>query len=192
MSKYSKQLRSLQGAANDPTMAPIAPLPVETSAPIQEMPMPPTVDQVQDQAPEASPEAAGPTAKQLAAIEEENASRLIRQANANAQRAEHEQPAEKLIGLAAQGRQVLMDKLRAHAQKPPAPPYVPPPMTERQKQQLKEEMEAGAKRVAVAAASQIRASHPTLPQTPDDQRITPVHRPGEFVPGLNSKDPLIR
>lgn len=131
------------------------------------------------------------TAKQLAAVEEANAARVIAQQKADEQRAAAEKPPETIIGLAAQGREVLLDRLRAHAAKEKKPDYVPPPMTDRQKSALQEEMQAGARAVAKAQAQSHRASHPLLPQ-PNEPLTTPVHRPGEFVPGLNSKDPALK
>ena len=144
----------------------------------------------QDQAPEQT----GLTAKQMAAVEEANAKRLIDQKEAEAQRAERDaQEPISIIGLAAKGRAHLLDGLREHAQRALPPPYVPPPMTDSQKSALQEEMEAGARAVAKAEASRIRAGHPLLPPPKDNNEglTTPVHRPGEFVPGLYSKDPAI-
>lgn len=153
-------------------------------------------DQSQETPVEVQAEQLGPTAKQMAAVEEANAKRLVDQARANELRAKQaEFQAEPIINLASKGRQALEDAMRAQrAQQAAKPPYVPPAMTERQKTALQEEMEAGARRVAVAQAQKIRAGHPTLPQPKDSNEgvTNPVHRPGEFVPGLYSKDPAIK
>ena len=148
----------------------------------------------QDQAEQTKvEEAPGPTAKQMALVEEANAKRVVDQMRANELRAEREnRPVENLLGLAAKGRDALLQGLRKHTQEAAPPPYVPPPMTDRQKMALREEMEAGAKAVAKAAAQ--RAHHPTLPPPKDNNEglTNPVHRPGDFVPGLFSKDPAIK
>ena len=126
------------------------------------------------------------TDKQMALVEEANAKRIIDQKNAEAIRAEQAaQEPISIMGLAAQGREKLLDGLRQHAQRALPPPYVPPPMTDRQRSALEEEMQAGAKAVARAEAARVRASHPTLPQ-PNDPLSTPVHRPGDVVP-----DPIV-
>jgi hypothetical protein len=188
VSKHNRPRLSLPGEANEQTMAPIVPLPVEQSAPIQESKM--EVSQEKSAEPQTEPTVL--TAKQLAAVEEANAKRIVDQKNAEAERAaQAAQEPISIMGLAAQGREKLLDGLREHAQRALPPPYVPPPMTERQRTALEEEMQAGAKAVARAEASRIRASHPLLPQA-NDPLSTPVHRPGDFVPGLYSKDPAIR
>lgn len=142
--------------------------------------------------PEASQEPLGPTAKQMAAVEEANAKRIVDQQRANEQRAAAEsRPVENIMGLAAKGRDALLQGLRQHAQQAAPRPYVPSPLTDRQKTALQEEMEAGARRVALAEAQKIRAGHPTLPPPKDSNEgvTTPVHRPPGYVPGINSLDP---
>lgn len=137
----------------------------------------------------------GPTAKQMAAVEEENAKRMIDQIKADQLRAEQaDYKAEPLINLATKGRQALEDAMRSQRAKEAAKPaYVPPPMTDRQKTALQEEMEAGRKRVELAEAQKVRAGHPTLPPPRDNNEglNTPVYRDGEHVPGL-AKTPTHR
>jgi len=184
MSKRNKQHRSLSDGLNEKITVPSVPPPAVTSAPIQEKQME-AEQPTQSEAPEVQN---GPTAKQMAAVEEANAKRRIDIVRRNEQIAE-EQAAEpvSLIGTAAKCREALLDQLRTHAQKPAKPPYVPPPMTDRQKERLQEEMNAGAAAVAKAKASQIRQGHPLLPQAGANEGVTnPVHRPNEIVP-----DPLL-
>lgn len=149
------------------------------------------MDQSQEQPPAPPAEQIGPTAKQMAAVEEANAKRLIDQGHADEARAlAAEWKPPNLRDLAAKGRDALAQGLR---QQPPKPAYVPPQMTDRQKTQLQEEMEAGAKRVRDAEARKIVAGHPTLPPPRDNNEglTTPVYRPGEHVPGM-AKMPLTR
>lgn len=189
MSKHNRPRLSLPGDQNEQTTAPINLPQVGQSAPIQEQPMP--TDQDQEKPQQETLEPTGLTAKQMAAVEEANAKRVVDQKNVEAQRAERDayEPIS-IMGLAAQGREKLLDGLRAHAQRALPPPYVPPPMTERQLTSLQEEMQAGARAVARAQASKIRAGHPLLPQA-NEPLTTPVYRPNDHVPGMNSKDPAI-
>lgn len=191
--QQSKPTLSLKGAQSVPPTELTEQPPVVTNEASPEKQAeaqkPTPEDQVKEQT--------GPTAKQMAKVEEENSARIIQQKVREADIAAREaaEPVS-LIGTAAKGRQALMDQLREHAQKAPAPPYVPPPMTARQKTALQEEMAAGARAVEKAQAQQIRPGHPLLPsieQSQGKEGVTnPVHRPGDFVPGMNSRDPALR
>lgn len=118
------------------------------------------------------------TAKQMAAAEEVNQLRerkLIEQRNAEA---DPEQVS--IIGLAAQGRDVLLEQLRQHAERNKPKEYVPPPRTERQMSALEEELAAGARAVQRNAAQQAARLPP--PQDPKEGFTTPVYRPNDMVP----------
>jgi hypothetical protein len=69
------------------------------------------------------------------------------------------------------------------------PAYVPPAPTERQQTTIDAEMAAGQRRVAHFAA--IERARVQLAPNPNEPVNTPVHRPADFVPGINSKDPAI-
>jgi len=85
-----------------------------------------------------------------------------------------------IAGLAAQGREKLLDALRAHADKP-KPVYVPPPMTERQLSAREQELEAG--RRAVKKAEEQLALRPQPVANPKTEGFTtPAHRPNNMVP----------
>lgn len=73
---------------------------------------------------------------------------------------------------------------------PPAEPAPPPAMTERQKSQIELEMEAGRRAVARHAA---QAAHRPQPKPdPTEGKTTPVFRPEDYVPNLNSKTDVQR
>jgi len=130
---------------------------------------------------EAVQEPTGPTAKEMAAAEEVNAARV--KAIIDRQQAEAERGARQevsIIGLAAQGREVLLEQLRQHAERTKKPEYVPPPRTERQMSVLEAELEAG-RRAQQKAAAQL-ASRPVPTKDPNEGFINPVHRPNDVVP----------
>lgn len=135
--------------------------------------------------PETEKTLAGPTAKEMAAAEEQNAARLQLQAKAEQERAEldHAQPVS-IIGLAAMGHAELHDAMRAH-QNQKKPEYTPPPRTERQMAALQEELEAGRRTQQKAEAQQ--ASRPVeRPEPLKEGFTTPVYRPDNMVP-----DPML-
>jgi hypothetical protein len=127
----------------------------------------------------------GPTAKEMAAVEEINAVRnkaRIEREQALAEGAAKEQPT--LIEVAAQGMDALHAAIQARSQEVP-PPYTPPPRTERQMSQLKEELEAGRKTQQRAEAQQ--ASRPVEKADVGKEGFTtPVYRPDNMVP-----DPML-
>jgi hypothetical protein len=149
---------------------------------------------------ETPPEANEPTAENIQAfaenetatreaadLEERLSAQRVAQARNESEAAgkEMERNENVLGSLAAQGRDRLLAKLREHASKP-KPAYVPPPMTDRQRERLEEEMNAGAKAVARAQAQQVaRPIPPRDPREPGPS--TPVHRPDNVVP-----DPILR
>jgi hypothetical protein len=159
---------------NAPITAPTALPPVESS---QEK----TMEAVQEKtAPEATA-LTGPTAKEMAAVEEINAARIKKQVELEQAEAER-QNAEpvSIIGLAAQGREVLLEQLRQHAERSKPKEYVPPPRTERQMTQLQEELEAGRRTQQRAEAQQ--ASRPVPKKDVSEGFTTPAYRPGDLVP----------
>jgi len=90
------------------------------------------------------------------------------------------EPEISLAAIASQGRDALLEAMRKHAEKKPAP-YVPPPMTERQLSRREEELEAGRRAVARAQAQQAMRPVPTEDRTKEGY-TTPVYRPGDAVP----------
>lgn len=142
------------------------------------------MDATQEAAPEAAKEVetqAGPTAKEMAAIEELNSARIkaqIEREQAIAEGAARETPT--LIEVAAQGMDALHEALRQRSQEAP-PPYVPPPRTERQMSQLQEELEAGRRAQQRAEAQQ--ASRPVEKADLNKEGFTtPAYRPNNMVP----------
>lgn len=132
-----------------------------------------------EQTKEAQAEPIGPTAKQLAAAEEENAVRARKLIELQNQQGEAPEPVS-VIGLAAQGREALLEGLRQHAARSKPKEYVTPPRTERQMSQLEEELEAGRKAQQKAEAQQ--ASRPVPARDPSEGSSVPAYRPGDRVP----------
>lgn len=150
------------------------------------------MEAVQEKIPEVSAEPLAdpnaPTAKALAEAEEQNIARalaLSRKNQAEAEAMGHEPVS--IIGLAAQGREALLEGLRQHAEHSKPAEYIPPPRTARQMSQLEAELSAGRK-VQQRAAEQ-QAHRPAPERDRNEGLTTPVHRPNDFVPGLNSRDP---
>lgn len=135
-------------------------------------------------APEAKPEEpAGPTAKQMAEMEELNAARAKAISDA-AQREPAPEP-PTLIEVAAQGMDALHEALRQHGNRP-VPEYVPPPRTSRQMEVLNEELEAG-RRAGLRAQEQDRVAKEARARAAAEDRAkegftTPVYRPNDVVP----------
>lgn len=126
-------------------------------------------------------EQTGPTAKEMAAAEEANAARvkaIIDKQQQEAEAAKTEQIS--IIGLAAQGREALLEGLRQHQMRSKPPEYIPPPRTERQMSQLEAELEAGRRTQQRAAAQ--AAARPVPPKDVSEGFTTPVYRPGDVVP----------
>lgn len=121
------------------------------------------------------------TAKQLAAAEEENAARALRIINSQQEKVQAEmQEPVSIIGLAAQGREVLLEQLRQHADRTKPKEHIPPPRTERQMSQLEAELNAG--RAAQQRHAEQVASRPVPVKDVSEGFTTPVHRPGNLVP----------
>lgn len=95
-----------------------------------------------------------------------------------------------IAGLASQGRDALVEKLREHMVKSAPKEYVPPAPTERQMTQTQREMEAGRKAVARAADQQ--AFRPQPKREASDGYTVPAFRPADHVPNFDSKDPAAR
>ena len=89
------------------------------------------------------------------------------------------------VGMKLSDLQARLDESRNR----PKPVYVPPPPTGRQQTKIDEEMAAGQRRVAHFAA--IEKTRVQLPPDPNEPRNTPVYRPADFVPDINSKDPAL-
>jgi hypothetical protein len=172
---------SLKGAPSAPTTEPTVPAVAVPNSPTQEK----TMEVVQEKSPEVTPEPSAevnePTAKALAQAEEENSARLVALA-----RKQHEEAAAAkqepvtVIGLAAQGRDALVEGLRQHAERSKPVEYIPPPRTARQMAQLEAELTAGRK-TQQRAAEQL-AHRPPPERDRNEGLSTPVHRPGSLVP----------
>jgi uncharacterized membrane-anchored protein len=159
---------------------------VEISAPIQEKPMEASQEKTPAAVPETSEQTvSGPTAKELAAAEEQNAARLRKQIEA--QQAEPPHPAVPTADLAARGYDALHDAFKRHNENTARKKeYVPPPRTDRQMSLLQEELEAGARAVARNKAQQA-ATKPVKPDANKEGFTTPVFRDGTIVP-----DPIMK
>lgn len=142
------------------------------------MPSQETIDAIDDAKEEVQ---SGPTAKEMAAVEEINSARIkaqIEREQAVAENSARESPT--LIEVAAQGMDALHAAILARSQEVP-PPYVPPPRTERQMSQLQEELEAGRRAQQRAEAQQ--ASRPVEKTDMGKEGFTtPVYRPDNMVP----------
>src|SRR5712664_1604006 len=137
MSNKNRPRLSLKGDPNAPTTALTEPAPAVPNEPIQEK----TMEAEQQKSQVEALEQSAPTAKAMAEAEEANAVRL-RQLSERQQQDPAEEPMS-VLGLAAQGREALLDGLRRHAEQANPEPYVPPPRTARQMSALEEELEAG-------------------------------------------------
>lgn len=155
---------------------------------IPELSPQPTPDQTEVSKP-VEDSVAGPTAKEMAAAEELNGQRA-RQLSEHFQKNAEPPPEQSIIGLAAQGMDVLHDAIRAHSNQPTHPDYVPPPRTARQMEALKEELEAGARAGIRARQEQEMHQRARAQQAEQDRSkegfTTPVYRPGNLVP-----DPMV-
>ncbi len=92
-----------------------------------------------------------------------------------------------IAGLASQGRDALVDKLREHMAKSAPKEYVPPAPTARQMSQTEREMAAG--RAAQAKHAARDAVRPQAKPDASEGYTVPAFRPGDHVPGFDSKDP---
>jgi hypothetical protein len=120
-----------------------------------------------------------------AADEERRAAELLAQS-----RAQQEDPGvvsppaedESLVSVMAQGREHLLQRMREHAAATAAKKdaYVPPPMTDRQRERLAAEQEAGRKARERHEAQ--ATSRPVPKKEKWDGTNTPVMRPGNVVP----------
>jgi len=90
-----------------------------------------------------------------------------------------------VAAIASEGRERLLDKLRAHrdAAEAKAKAYTPPPPSARQLSRTELEMEAGRRAVARAEAAKVNQ----LPRKiePSDGYTTPAFRPADYVPGFD-------
>jgi len=127
----------------------------------------------------------GPTAREMAKAEEENQARIRAIASLREEQAKPKPEEPNILGLAAQGMDVLHDAIRAHSSQPTHPDYVPPPRTPRQMTALEEELEAG-RRVQQRAQEQ-QDSRPQPVEDRDKEGFTtPAYRPTDLVP-----DPML-
>ena len=128
----------------------------------------------------------GPTAKEMAAAEEQNAARL-KALTEQAQRAAETGVVEEipLVSVAAQGMDALHAAIQARSNRP-AEPYIPPPRTARQMTQLQAELEAGARAQKRAQAQQDLANEARARAAAEEAAkngfTTPVYRPNDVVP----------
>lgn len=154
-----------------------------TTAHIEASPPPPIQEKTMEVSQEKSlPEAlevSGPTAKELAAAEEANQTRMLK--IAEQQNAPPPAESVKVREVASRGYDALQEQFRIHNERSKPKEYVPPPRTANQMSRLQEELEAGARRVAAAEAQKAAA-----PANPVDLRkegfTTPVFRPNDSVP----------
>lgn len=114
-----------------------------------------------------------------ATAEEAHAARVIKQSQA----AQTEPQAESLVHVMAKGRDHLLQRMRDHAAQAAAKKeeYTPPPITDRQRQNLLEEQEAG-KRATARHQAELTNRPPPPVREKWDGTNTPVHRPGSLVP----------
>jgi hypothetical protein len=179
MSKNKYRRASTEGASNAVTTEP-TPQPTQEKqmeAQTQDTQTPPATP------PQSEPEAQTQTAKQMALAEEENAARLVKQAQMQNGEVVESVP---VSAVAAQGYDALQEQFRRHAEHAAKKKeYTPPPRTEKQMTALQEELEAGARAVARAQAQQ----QARVMEAPDHNKegfTTPVYRPNDVVP-----DPLL-
>lgn len=128
-----------------------------------------------------TPEAvSGPTAKELAAAEEANQSRLLKlAAQANAPDPD---PPVNIAEVASRGYDALQEQFRRHNENvAKKKEYVPPPRTSNQMSRLQEELEAGARAVAKNQERQA-AARPEPTDLRKEGFTTPVYRPDNLVP----------
>lgn len=129
----------------------------------------------------------GPTAKEMAAAEEQNALRqkalseqLQRQMEAAAK---PEEP--PMVSIAAEGIDALHAAIQARSNIPKEE-YVPPPRTERQMTQLEAELAAGAAAQKRAQAQQDIANEARARAAAEERAkegfTNPVYRPNDMVP----------
>jgi hypothetical protein len=173
MSKHHRHHNASHGAEQN------APTTELTVQPPQEKTMPENTQDQMEASPEASQEATGPTAKQMAAAEEANQTRVLKLA-AQAD-APPPQEAVPLADVAARGYDALHEAFRRHNENNKPKEYVPPPRTARQMSVLEEELEAG-RRTQQKAQAQQDASRPVPPDGNKEGFTTPVYRPGDVVP----------
>lgn len=147
------------------------------------MPSQETIDDYMDAAkaePVKEEVQAGPTAKEMAQVEEINAARNKARIEREQALAEAKPEGPTLIEVAAQGMDALHQAIQLRSQEMP-PPYVPPARTERQMAQLQEELDAGRRTQQRAEAQQ--ASRPVEKADVGKEGFTtPVYRPDNMVP----------
>jgi hypothetical protein len=134
---------------------------------------------------DAALEKAGVDVKSEAAAEERRTAELIAKSREMQEEPAEAQPAqdESLVSIMAQGREHLMERMRAHAREAEAKKqaYKPPPLTERQLSALEEEQAAG--RRARERHERELANRPPPPAKEKwDGSNTPVFRPDSIVP----------
>lgn len=132
--------------------------------------------------------------REAAALEERLTAERVAQArmmNEQAEASVEVKPAaqeETMMSLAAKGREALLHRMRQHEELTRnKPAYVPPPLTERQRSKLEEEMEAG-RRAVQRHADQLAHRPPRVADPVKEGFSTPVHRPGLAVPDPKKPD----
>ena len=177
MSKNKHRHASTEAASSAPTTE-------LTPQPTQEKTMEATQQNTEPTAETIPPSAAepiGPTAKEMAAAEEVNQARLLRQAQM--QQEEVVISAVPLADVAARGYDALQEQFKRHNEAvAKKKEYVPPPRTPNQMNRLQEELEAGARAVERAKAQQAARPPQEPPVGNKEGFTTPVYRPDNVVP----------
>lgn len=148
-----------------------------------QMPQNETPPETNEQTDNAQAEASD---RETAALEEMLAAQQLaeRRTESDAVAAElDKEDSTTLIGAAAKGREYLLQQMRKHSATEAAnkKAYVPPPLTDRQSERTRMEMEAGRR-----AQAKHQAQFDSRPGATRDPReggpATPVHRPNDVVP----------
>lgn len=191
MSKKNRPSPSVRDEVNVPTTERIAQPPAEPNAPFVETKMdlqPQSNDQPEALIEETPAEPTGPTAKEMAAQEEENVARAYRIIQAQQEKLSRQIEDESrptMIEAAAGGIDSLHEAMRRASEVKPIE-YIPPPRTERQMTALEQELEAGRKAVernkAQQAISQAARARAAAEERAKEGFTTPVHRPADAVP----------
>jgi hypothetical protein len=179
MSKKNKRHPSQGDGLLVPTTEPTEQALVETNPHTQEKSMEASMEKTEDKPSEMMQQTPGLTAKQMAEAEEQNAARMQRLI-AMQQESPAAEPV-KIAEVASRGYDALHEQFRRHNEMSKPKPYVPPPRTQRQMDALREEMEAGARRSALAAEQAV-AAKPVKVDGNKEGFTTPVYRPNDIVP----------
>ncbi len=130
-------------------------------------------------------------AKSQADSEERRAAEMIRGAKAAEEAAQHQRPApaepteepQDIASISSRGRDYLLQRMREHQAKPKEE-YVPPPMSDKMRERINEELEAGRRAQAKAQAQLDSRPKPDISEAEAKAQgtSTPVFRPNNMVP----------